>query len=72
MSDKKMNGAASLVRSLEHAGVDVMFGIPAVQFCRLTIRYLTAVFATFWFVMNKEPDMRQPVMPKRLGELAFA
>ena len=23
-----MNGAASLVRSLEHAGVDVMFGIP--------------------------------------------
>jgi len=28
MSDKKMNGATSLVRSLEHAGVDVMFGIP--------------------------------------------
>jgi acetolactate synthase-1/2/3 large subunit len=27
-SDKKMSGAASLVRSLEHAGVDVMFGIP--------------------------------------------
>ncbi|MSO32967.1 MAG: acetolactate synthase large subunit [Candidatus Nanopelagicaceae bacterium] len=28
MSDKKMNGATSLVRSLEHAGVDVIFGIP--------------------------------------------
>ena len=27
-NDKKMNGATSLVRSLEHAGVDVMFGIP--------------------------------------------
>ena len=28
-----MTGAASLIKSLEHAGVDTVFGIPAARSC---------------------------------------
>jgi len=33
-----MSGAQSLVRSLEAAGVDTVFGIPAARSCRPTTR----------------------------------
>jgi hypothetical protein len=36
------------------------------------IHFSTAVFATFWFVTNKERDTLQLVMRKQLVESAFA
>jgi Thiamine pyrophosphate-requiring enzymes [acetolactate synthase, pyruvate dehydrogenase (cytochrome), glyoxylate carboligase, phosphonopyruvate decarboxylase] len=61
---RKMSGASSLVQSLESAGVDVMFGIPGVQFFLPTIQSLIAVSDISWFDMNKVPDMQQLVMRK--------
>ena len=59
----QITGAQSLVKSLEAAGVDVMFGLPGGAIL-LTIRSTIQEFDISWFDMNKVQVMLQRDMHK--------
>jgi acetolactate synthase-1/2/3 large subunit len=53
---EQMTGAKSLVRSLEEAGVETVFGIPGARSCRSTTRSSTASgSATSWCGTSRAP-----------------
>ena len=60
----EMTGATSLVKSLEAAGVEVMFGLPGGAILPLMIRSTTQRFATSWFATNKVQATLQLAMRK--------
>jgi len=72
MSNENVTGAQALVKSLEHAGVDVMFGIPGGAILPAYDPILIAQSDTFLFVTNRVLVMPQLVMPKQLVELVSA
>ena len=60
----EMTGATSLVKSLEAAGVDVMFGLPGGAILPAYDPISIPLFATSWFATNKAQDMRPLVTHK--------